>query len=68
MITALPPSAMPPGERLDEVAAILAAGLRRLILKNQVVKSQGEQRVSSTATGHQSGHGARETRSRRKTP
>ena len=66
MITALPPSAMTAGERLDEVAAILAAGLRRLILRNQVVKSQAEQRLSSTTTGHRSGHGAGETRSPRK--
>jgi len=67
MITAQPPSTMTADERLDEVATILAAGLRRLLMKNQVVNSQGEQRVSSTSTGHQSGHGGRETRSRRKT-
>jgi len=67
VITALPPSAMTATERLDEIAAILAAGMRRLILKTQVIKSPAGQRVSSTTTGHQSGHGARETRSRRKT-
>ena len=67
MITALPPSAMTAAERLDEVAAILAAGMRRLILKTQGINSPAGQRVSFTETGHQSGHGTRETRSRRKT-
>lgn len=68
MITALPPSTMTAAERLDEVAAILAAGLRRLILKTQVIKSPAEQRLSSTTTGHQSGHEGRETQRRRKNP
>ena len=63
---AIPPSAMTAAERLDEVASILAAGLRRLRLKNQVINSPAEQRVSSTETGHRSGHGRRETRSPRK--
>ncbi len=67
MITALPPSAMTAAERLDEVAAILAAGMRRLILKTQVIKSPAEQRVSFTSTGHQSGHGGRENRRTRRT-
>ena len=66
MITALPPSAMTAAERLDEVAAILAAGMRRLILKTQLIKSPAGQRVSSTTTGHQSGHGARENRRTRR--
>ncbi len=68
MITALPSSAMTAAERLDEVAAILATGMRRLILKTQGIKSPAGQRVSFTETGHQSGHGTRETRSRRKKP
>ena len=66
--TALPPSAMTTDERLNEVAAILAAGLRRLRLKNQVVNLPNGQRTSSTSTGHQSGHGRRDTRRTRKTP
>ena len=64
--TALPPSAMSAAERLDEVASILAAGLRRLRAKTQDIKSLETQRISSTATGHRSGHGAGETRSPRK--
>ena len=40
------PGTMTGAERLDEVAAILAAGMRRLILKDQVIKSQSAQRVS----------------------
>ena len=67
MVTAQPPSSMTAAERLDEVAAILAAGMRRLHQKMQVVNSAAAQRNSFTPTGHQSGHGARETRSRRKT-
>ncbi len=67
MITAQPPSAMTAAERLNEVAAILAAGIRRLRLKNQVIKSPAEQRVSFTSTGHQSGHGGRENRRTRRT-
>ncbi len=66
MITALPPSTMTAAERLDEVAAILAAGMRRLILKTQGIKSPAGQRNSFTPTGHQSGHGARETRRTRR--
>jgi len=66
--TTLPPSAMTTDERLDEVAAILAAGIRRLRLKNQVVNLPDSQRTSSTSTGHQSGHGRRDTRRMRKTP
>ena len=61
MITAQPPATMTADERLDEVAAILAAGLRRLMLKNQVINPQCEQRTSSTTTGHQRGHERRET-------
>ena len=68
MLSALPPSAMTTDERLDEVARILAAGLRRLRLKNQVVNLPPAQRVSWTATGHQSGHGCGETLRRRKKP
>ncbi|CAK0753344.1 conserved hypothetical protein [uncultured Gammaproteobacteria bacterium] len=67
MPAALPPSAMTTDERLDEVAAILAAGIRRLRLKNQVVNSLETQRLSSTSTGHQSAHGGRDTRPQRKT-
>ncbi|MBF0562266.1 MAG: hypothetical protein HQL37_09650 [Alphaproteobacteria bacterium] len=66
--TALPPSAMTADERLNEVAAILAAGLRRLHAKNQGVKLPPAQRLSSTSTGHQSGHRNGETPRRRKTP
>ena len=40
VITALPPSSMTAAERLDEVAAILAAGLRRLLLKNQLIRAR----------------------------
>ncbi|CAK0755571.1 hypothetical protein WCLP8_2650001 [uncultured Gammaproteobacteria bacterium] len=67
MPTALPPSTMTTDERLDEVAAILAAGIRRLRLKNQVVNLPDNQRLSSTTTGHQSAHGGGETRPQRKT-
>ena len=67
MVTAQPPSTMTATERLDEVATILAAGMRRLHKKMQVVNSAAGQRNSFTPTGHQSGHGGRENRSRRKT-
>jgi hypothetical protein len=67
MPTAVPPSAMTADERLDEVAAILAAGLRRLRLKTQGVNSLTEKTVSSTSPPHQSGHGRRETPGQRKT-
>ena len=68
MKTAQPPSSMTAAERLDEVAAILAAGLIRLLPKNQAVNLPAVQRVSFTSTGHQSGHGTRETLRRRKKP
>ena len=64
MITALPPSAMTADERLDEVASILAAGLRRLRAKRQEIKSLETQRVFWTETGDRSGHGGGETRPR----
>ena len=67
-MTAQPPSSMTAAERLDEAAAILAAGLRRLLQKNQAVNLPSVQRLSSTKTGHQSGHGTRETLRRRKNP
>ncbi len=63
-----PPGTMTAAERLDEVAAILAVGLRRLLLKNQLINSPAGQRVSSTVTGHRSGHGGRETLRTRKSP
>ncbi len=62
------PGTMTGAERLDEVAAILAAGMRRLILKDQVIKSQSAQRVSFTSTGHRSGHGGGEHHRSRRTP
>jgi len=67
-MNALPPARMSTEERLDEVAAILAAGLRRLRAKTQGDKSLETQRNSSTATGYQRGHGGGETRRSRKTP
>ena len=66
-MNAVPPSALTAAERLDEVAAILAAGMRRLLLKNQLINSPAGQREFSTATGHRSGHGGRENRRTRRT-
>ena len=62
------PSHLTADERLDEVAAILAAGLRRLRLKNQGVIPPLPETIPSTSTGHQSGHVDRETLSKRKSP
>lgn len=68
MMKALPPARMSTDERLDEVAALLAAGLRRLRAKTQGDKSLETQRNPSTATGYQRGHGGGENRPARKTP
>ncbi len=62
------PNHLTADERLDEVAAILAAGLRRLLLKNQGVIPSVPETVYSTSTGHQSGHGRRDNLRTRKTP
>lgn len=70
MPSALPPDAMTTAERLDEVARLLATGLRRLRdrqrAQSQPVNQLEPQRLSSTATGHQSGHGPENTRPKRK--
>ena len=68
MANPLHPSALTAAERLDEVAAILATGLRRLRLKNQGVNPPLPETIPSTSTGHQSGHADRETLSKRKSP
>jgi len=63
-----PPAEMTTEERLDELAAILAAGLGRLRRKNQADNSGERRRISSTSTAHRSGHDNGETRPSRGKP
>ena len=63
---ALSPDRMTPAERLDEMAAILAAGLRRLRARQSSKKSGERGESSLDFTPRQRGHGA--VNRRRKNP
>jgi len=62
MHNALDPARLSPDERLDEVAEILAVGLRRFLDRKNMGENKEFGEVSLDFTGHRSGHGLKPKR------